>query len=82
MKIKIGSRQFDLPRSRLARVSIGIGLILAGLFGFLPVVGFWMLPLGLLVLAVDVPLVRRLRRRLLIWWYRDRLKSSPMKRNE
>lgn len=82
MKIKIGSRQFDLPRSRLARVSIGIGLILAGLFGFLPVVGFWMLPLGLLVLAVDVPLVRRLRRRLLIWWYKDRLKSSRMKRNE
>jgi len=27
--------------------------------GFLPVLGFWMVPLGLLLLALDVALLRR-----------------------
>jgi hypothetical protein len=29
-----------------------------GLFSFLPVLGFWMLPAGLLLLAVDLPVLR------------------------
>jgi hypothetical protein len=43
---------------------LGIGLVLAGLLGFLPVLGFWMIPLGLSLLAVDFPSVRRLIQRL------------------
>ena len=35
--------------------------------GFLPLVGFWMLPLGLALLADDVPLLRWLRSRILDW---------------
>jgi hypothetical protein len=31
-----------------------------------------MIPLGLLVLSVDIPIVRRWRRRLAVWWHRDR----------
>ena len=46
------------PGSGLVRVPLGIVLILFGLVGFLPILGFWMIPLGLLVLAIDVPLVR------------------------
>jgi len=61
--IRIGSRRFSLPASRIARTLIGVLLIVAGLLGFLPVLGFWMIPLGLLVLSVDFPLVRRWRRR-------------------
>jgi hypothetical protein len=61
--IRIGSRRFSLPASRIARTLIGVLLIGAGLLGFLPVLGFWMIPLGLLVLSVDFPLVRRWRRR-------------------
>jgi hypothetical protein len=38
--------------------------------GFLPVLGFWMIPLGLLVLSVDLPIVRRWRRQLTVWWHR------------
>ena len=38
---------------------LGIVLILGGLLGFLPVLGFWMVPLGLLLLALDVVLLRR-----------------------
>jgi purine-cytosine permease-like protein len=62
--IRIGSRRYTLPASRLVRTVIGVFLILAGLLGFLPVLGFWMIPLGLLVLSVDFPIVRRWRRRL------------------
>ncbi|MEQ9642798.1 MAG: hypothetical protein RIM84_22435 [Alphaproteobacteria bacterium] len=49
---------------------VGGGLVLGGVFGFLPVVGFWMLPLGLLVLSQDSPRLRRWRRRMAIWWHR------------
>jgi len=55
-----------LPKSAPARIALGIGLILGGLFGFLPILGFWMIPLGLAVLAIDIPPLRRYRRRLLV----------------
>lgn len=45
------------------RLVAGLLLMLGGVLGFLPVVGFWMLPLGLAVAALDVmPLIRRFRR--------------------
>jgi hypothetical protein len=46
---------------------LGLLLTLGGFFGFLPLVGFWMLPLGLALLADDVPLLRSLRSRILDW---------------
>ena len=70
--IRIGNRRLALPASRLARILIGSLLILGGLLGFLPVLGFWMVPLGLLVLSVDLPVVRRWRRRLTVWWHRGK----------
>jgi hypothetical protein len=36
------------------------------------VLGFWMIPLGLLVLSVDLPVVRRWRRQLTVWWHRKK----------
>jgi hypothetical protein len=41
------------PEARLYRVPLGILLVLGGIFSFLPVLGIWMLPLGLLLLALD-----------------------------
>lgn len=38
---------------RIVRVTVGILFILGGLLGFFPVLGFWMIPLGLIILAVD-----------------------------
>jgi hypothetical protein len=61
-EIRIGSKVFGLPRHPSLRIALGVGLILGGVLGFLPVLGFWMLPLGLLVLSLDLPLVRRWRR--------------------
>jgi len=42
---------------------------------FLPILGLWMLPLGLLMLSIDLAPVRRLRRRVEIWWGRRRQKQ-------
>lgn len=42
----------------LVRVPLAVLLILGGLFSVFPLLGLWMLPLGLLLLAVDLPLVR------------------------
>jgi hypothetical protein len=46
------------PSSRYVRIPLGVALIPCGLIGFLPILGFWMIPLGLLVLAIDVPFMR------------------------
>jgi hypothetical protein len=54
------------------RITIGGLLILGGLFSFLPILGLWMLPVGLLVLSQDIPAVRRWRRRAEVRWARWR----------
>ena len=33
----------------------GIVLMIGGIFGFLPILGFWMFPLGLAFIALDIP---------------------------
>ena len=43
------------PSSRYVRIPLAILLIVGGIFSFLPVLGLWMLPLGLLLFAQDVP---------------------------
>lgn len=40
------------------RFPVALLLIVGGIFSFLPVLGIWMLPLGLLLLAVDLPILR------------------------
>jgi hypothetical protein len=55
------------PFSGFVRVPVAFGLILGGFVGFLPILGFWMIPLGLLLLAQDVPPLRRPMARLLAW---------------
>ena len=47
------------PHMHLVRIPLAILLLLGGVFSFLPILGLWMLPLGLLVLAVDIPPLRR-----------------------
>ncbi|MBX3578084.1 MAG: hypothetical protein KF723_12805 [Rhizobiaceae bacterium] len=61
-----------MPRSKALRVAIGLLLVVGGVLGFLPVLGFWMIPLGLLVLSYEFAAVRRRRRRLIVWWERRR----------
>lgn len=66
---------------RIVRLPFAFVLILGGCLSFLPVLGIWMLPLGVMLLAVDVPLIRptvsanfiRGRRRLSVFW-RERIR--------
>ena len=46
------------PGLRWARLPIGLLLILSSVLWFLPVLGIEFLPLGLLVIAEDVPILR------------------------
>ena len=55
------------------RSVLGVLLIAGGLFGFLPILGFWMIPLGGALIALDIP---PLRRRLMAWLDRDQDKSG------
>jgi len=72
-----------MPASRIGRVLVGILLIIGGILGFLPVLGFWMVPLGLLVLSIDFPAVRKFRRsqevRLGRWWQRRKERQKEYK---
>jgi hypothetical protein len=52
-------RWLRMPSSFAIRLVIAMLLILGGIFSFLPVVGLWMLPLGLLLIAQDVPLLQK-----------------------
>lgn len=62
-------------RKRMIRVPVAALFLVGGLFSFLPLFGVWMLPIGLMLLAVDVPLLRprvnaaviRGRRRVSLW---------------
>jgi len=71
------------PRARLVRLPLGILCIIGSFFWFLPVLGLWFLPLGLLLIAQDVPFLRRPVGRMTLylldrwkqlrrWWARKR----------
>lgn len=70
------------PSSRYARIPLAIFLVFGGIFSFLPVLGLWMLPLGLLLFAQDVPPLRKPVAETLGWverkWTeRQRAKNAP-----
>ena len=66
---RIGStvRFVRQPSCRWLRIPTGLLLIAGGVFWFLPILGLWMLPIGLMLLADDVPPLRSLRSRALDW---------------
>jgi hypothetical protein len=59
----------------LVRVPLALLFLAGGLLFVLPFFGLWMIPLGLMVLAIDLPVLRpmvtagviRLRRRWVLW---------------
>lgn len=53
------------------RLLAGLLLMLGGVFGFLPVLGFWMIPLGLGVAALDI--------KPLYYWARGRQRNGRPK---
>lgn len=62
------------PRARWVRIPASLLLMVGGSLSFLPVLGIWMLPLGLVLLAYDVPFLTGPIGRLLVqaeWRWRD-----------
>jgi hypothetical protein len=71
-RLQSAVRWLRLPSSRWVRVPAAILLIVGSFLSILPVFGLWMLPLGLVLLAEDVPLLRRASDRVLDWIERHR----------
>jgi hypothetical protein len=60
------------PAARWLRIPAGLLLIVGGIFSILPILGLWMLPLGLVLLAEDLSSVRRGTDTVLAWIERRR----------
>jgi hypothetical protein len=67
------------PSSRYSRVPLAILLIVGGIFSFLPVLGLWMLPLGPLLFAQDVPVLQKPMARMLGWLERKWIERQRAK---
>jgi hypothetical protein len=65
-------RWLRLPSSVWVRIPAGLLLTAGGVFSILPFLGIWMLPLGVVLLAEDVPLLRRATDKVLDWVERRR----------
>jgi hypothetical protein len=55
------------PRSRPVRIPLGIVCIVASFFWFLPIIGMELFPIGLLLIAHDVPFLRRPAGKFALW---------------
>ncbi len=64
-RMRAPTRWLRRPSSRWVRIPTGLLLVLGGLLSILPLLGLWMLPLGLFLLAEDMPPLRRTRNRIL-----------------
>ena len=78
------------PQARLVRLPLGILCIIGSFLWFLPVLGLWFLPLGLLLIAQDVRFLRRPVGRMTLylldrwnrarkWWARRRADAKSSK---
>ena len=75
-KINIIGYKVGVPGHRLLRMALGVAFVLGGAVGFLPVLGFWMIPLGVILLSVDFHWARRMRRRFETWYGRRKHKRQ------
>jgi hypothetical protein len=66
------ARWLRQPSQRWLRICAAVLLIVGSLFSILPLFGLWMLPFGLVLLAEDVPVLRRSLDRILEWIERRR----------
>jgi purine-cytosine permease-like protein len=75
-------KRIPVPANFIVRVIFGVALVLGGLLGFLPVLGYWMVPVGLLILSIDFPAIRRFRRRAtvkLVGWFKRKFPGLATK---
>ena len=63
----------------IVRVVLGLILIVGGILGFLPILGFWMLPLGVLMIGTCIPYFYR---RIRVWMRRLRNEIRAAERDK
>jgi len=73
--IRIGKRQLRVPRRKSVRVALGIAMVIRGV---LPPAGFVLLPPAFALLSIDIPRIRRWRRRLIIRVGRGRRRPARL----
>jgi hypothetical protein len=74
------------PKAKVVRIPLGLLFIAGGFLFFLPVLGLELLPIGLLLLAIDVPFLQKPVARATLWlehkwmrlraWWRHRRRKS------
>ena len=76
--LNLGSRLPVVPRL-IVRLTLGIVFMIGGLLWFLPVLGLWMLPLGILMIGMCIPYFYR---RIRVWMRKLRNEIRAAERNE
>ncbi len=81
-------RWLHSDKAKLIRIPLGIVLVICGFFGFLPILGIEMIPLGLLLLAQDVPFLQKPVASAVIWleykwvslrqWWRQKRRNQKL----
>jgi hypothetical protein len=66
-RVQTGVRWLLRPSARWLRIPAGLLLIVGGFLSILPILGLWMLPLGLALLSEDIAPLRRGFGRVLAW---------------
>ena len=70
------TRALIAPERRMIRLPLALLLIAGGFLAFLPILGLWMLPLGLMLLAVDAPAISAASIRVRHWWRSRRRRAG------
>ena len=55
------------PSHKWIRIPLAVLLCLGGVFSILPFLGAWMLPLGLMLLAIDLPFLQGPVNQVILW---------------
>lgn len=64
--LRLGERKVPIPQSKAMRMVLGVLLILGGIIPFVPP-GVGGIPVGVTLLSIDYPRLRRPRRRMVVW---------------
>jgi hypothetical protein len=79
------------PKGKWVRLPLGLLLVVGGAFGFLPVLGFEFIPIGLLLIAQDLPFMQKPVGKATLWleakwmklkaWWRGRRERAKRHAN-
>lgn len=71
--LRVGPRRVRIPRRRSVRIALGLWLTIGGAMPIPP--GYVFIPVGIAILSIDFPRLRRWRRRLIVKLGRRRAKE-------